>query len=303
MPSPFDITLATNTVALDNNRQGLVAFTIKNKLHQRIRAQLRVTVQPPIALNWLTILPGDPTSLDPANVRDFPVDNTQQIQVKVAAPADAPAGSYILKLTAADESNPDDNFTDSPDANFTIHETPKPAPALFPTWIIPAVLIGVLVIVIIILVASRPSDPLVIPTPTSIPPTEFIPTATIPPLPTNLVAGLIQLDTTPPICGRLFKVFFDVANLGTQPTVASGTVSLVDIFPGNGTQTTATGTFPILQPGQTFRVSIPLTIATSPNEARNMTLTIDPNNQIAETNESDNTRTLSYRLSSSFCES
>ncbi|MEO8395004.1 MAG: hypothetical protein ABI700_18555 [Chloroflexota bacterium] len=151
MPSPFDITTASNTVALDNKREGVAVFTIKNNLRRRLRAQARVTTQPPNAAAWLTILPSDATSTDPANVRDFPVDGTQQIQVKIAAPADAPAASYSLKLTVADETNPDDLFTDSPDVLFSIHDAPKSAPTPIPNWIIPVVLIGVAVIVIIIL--------------------------------------------------------------------------------------------------------------------------------------------------------
>jgi hypothetical protein len=151
MPSPFDITTASNTVALDNKREGVAVFTVKNNLRRRIRAQARVTTQPADAAKWLTILPADATSSDPANVRDFPIDATQQIQIKVAVPADAPPASYTLKLTVADESNPDDLFTDSPDVVFTVKETPKPAPTPIPSWIIPAVLIGVAVIVVIIL--------------------------------------------------------------------------------------------------------------------------------------------------------
>jgi len=91
------------------------------------------------------------TSSDPANLRDFPVDSTQQIQIKIAVPADAPAASYTLKLTLADEVNPDDNFTESPDVVFSVHDAPKPAPTPIPSWIIPAVLIGVAVIVIAII--------------------------------------------------------------------------------------------------------------------------------------------------------
>ena len=151
MPSPFDITTASNTVTLDNNRQGIAVFTVKNNIRRHMHALARVTTQPPEALKWLTILPADATSSDPANVRDFPVDGTQQIQVKIAAPADAPPASYTLKLTVADQDNPDDNFTDSPDVMFSVREVTKPAPKPFPSWIIPVVLIGVAVIVVIIL--------------------------------------------------------------------------------------------------------------------------------------------------------
>ena len=151
MPSPFDITIVSNSVTLDNKREGVAVFTVKNNLRRRIRAQARVTTNPPAAAQWLTILPPDAPSTDPANVRDFPIESTQQLQIKIAVPADGAAGSYTLRLTLADETNPDDLFTESPDVQFTVREIPKPAPTPFPSWIIPAVLIGVAVIVIIIL--------------------------------------------------------------------------------------------------------------------------------------------------------
>jgi len=152
MPSPFDITTATNTVTLDNNRQGIAVFTAKNNVRRRVKAQARLTTQPDIAAKWLTLLPADAASTDPANIRDFPIDSTQQIQVRIVVPADAPAGSYSLKLTLADEVNPDDNFTDSPDVLFSVHDAPPhTAPTPIPNWVIPAVLIGIAVIVVVIL--------------------------------------------------------------------------------------------------------------------------------------------------------
>jgi hypothetical protein len=150
MPSPFDITTVSNTVNLDNNRQGIAVFTVKNDLRRHIHAVVRVTTQPPAADKWVTILPIE-GSTDAPDTRDFPVDNTQQIQVKVAVPADGAPGSYSFKLTVADDANPDDNFSTSPDVLFTVHEAPKPAPHPFPPWIIPAVLIGVAILVLLII--------------------------------------------------------------------------------------------------------------------------------------------------------
>ncbi len=146
MPSPFDITVATNTVVLDNKREGAAAFTVKNNTRRRIHALLRVTVQPPDGLKWLTIVPAE----DGAAVRDFPIDGTQNVQVKIAAPPDAAPGTYTLRLIAADEVNPDDSFSESPDVLFTVREIPKPAPRPIPGWLIAAVIAAVALIVVII---------------------------------------------------------------------------------------------------------------------------------------------------------
>jgi hypothetical protein len=134
------------------------------------------------------------------------------------------------------------------------------------------------------------------PTATLIPPT---------PLPTsqaNLVAGIVVFDPAQPSCAQTFTVGFDVANLGSQPTSASGTVSLVDTRASDGTQQGSTiGGYPILQPGQTFRVNMPLTISTWYSEQHNITLVIDPGNQIPESVEGDNVRTVSYTLQKGGC--
>lgn len=158
MPSPFDITTASNTVTLDNKREGVAAFTAKNTTRRRIRANARLSVTPADGAGWLSILPPEATGTDTANVRDFPIDSTQQYQVRIAVPPTAAPGSYTLKLTLADEVNPDENFTDSPEVVFTVREIPKPEPRPFPMWIIPAVIIALLVIVAIVLIGVNSAN-------------------------------------------------------------------------------------------------------------------------------------------------
>jgi dipeptidyl aminopeptidase/acylaminoacyl peptidase len=132
------------------------------------------------------------------------------------------------------------------------------------------------------------------------------PTATpVPPTPSttvNLVAGIVVLDPATPTCQQTFTVGFDVANLGTTAAPTSGTISLVDTRSTDGSQQgTTIGGFPALQPGQTFRVNMPLTISTWYNEQHTITLVIDPGNQIGETVETDNTRTIQYTLQKGTC--
>jgi hypothetical protein len=169
MPSPFDITTVSNTVTLDNNRAGVASFTAKNNIRRRFRAKAQLTIDladarqpittlPPDAPKWLTIAPPPAGSNDTADSRDFTIDGTQNYQVNIAVPMTAPAASYKIKLRLADESNPDDNFTDSPEVLFTVREIPKPPPAKFPIWIIPAIIIAVIVIVAIIVIAVTSSN-------------------------------------------------------------------------------------------------------------------------------------------------
>jgi hypothetical protein len=175
MPSPFDITVASNTVNLDNKREGVATFTVHNNTRRRLRAAAQLTTQPPEAARWLTLLPPEGGAVTSGNVRDFPIDSTQQYQVKIVVPMDAPPGSATFKLLVADEVNPDDNFTESPDVMFTVREVPKaPPPQPLPPWLIPAIVIAVLVIVAIIaavIIIPDPPEPTATPLPS--------PTATV----------------------------------------------------------------------------------------------------------------------------
>ena len=118
----------------------------------------------------------------------------------------------------------------------------------------------------------------------------------------NLAGGVITLNPSQPVCAQTFVVSLDVANLGAMPTAASGTVALVNTRAADGSiQQETTGGFPILQPGETFRVDMPLTVSTFYDEPHRLTLTIDPGNQIAETQDGDNVVTVEYVLLKGAC--
>ena len=155
-------------------------------------------------------------------------------------------------------------------------------------------------------VASLPVDqgppvPTAVP-PTAIPPTA-IPAATTPPATNaNLVAGVVVLNPAQPVCNQTFSIGFDVANLGSEATASSGTVSVRDVRAADGsTQQETVGGFPVLQPGQTFRVDMPLTVSTYFDEDHRLTLVIDSSNQIPETQDGDNRVELTYRLAKGSC--
>jgi uncharacterized protein YraI len=138
--------------------------------------------------------------------------------------------------------------------------------------------------------------------PTAIPPTP-IPAATAAPATTaNLVTGVVVLNPSQPVCNETFSIGFDVANLGSQATASSGTVSVHDARAADGsTQQETIGGFPVLQAGQTFRVEMPITVSTWYDEDHRLTLVIDPNNQIPETQDGDNRVEVTYRLAKGSC--
>jgi uncharacterized protein YgiM (DUF1202 family) len=142
--------------------------------------------------------------------------------------------------------------------------------------------------------------PRVTPPPPPVTPTP-VPTAT-PVTTANLVAGIVVLNPNPPVCAQTFIVGFDVANLGSTPTAASGVVNLTNVRAADGSvQATTVGGFPVLQPGQTFRVDMPLTVSTFYNETHRIVLEIDPGRGIPETTRDDNTRTIEYVLQKGGC--
>jgi hypothetical protein len=113
----------------------------------------------------------------------------------------------------------------------------------------------------------------------------------------NLVPGLFFLNPGSPACGQTFTVGIDVTNIGTKSTTASGTVSLVDLLVADGsTQANTIGGFPVLSPGQTYRVNMPLTLLAEYNKTHRIKVTVDPSNIIPESDDGDNTRTYEYTL-------
>mgnify|MGYP000327152715 CR=1 FL=1 len=142
--------------------------------------------------------------------------------------------------------------------------------------------------------AVIPPPPPITPTPTTPPPTPTPITSV------NLVAGLVELNPATPDCDETFTVGFDVANLGQTQSLSSGIVSLQDFARGQLQEQTIGG-FPVLNPGQTFRVNMPITVDTFYDEQHTLVLVIDPQNQVPETNKNDNRRELVYVLDKGDC--
>lgn len=140
------------------------------------------------------------------------------------------------------------------------------------------------------------------PPPTATPFPTAIPATPIPATQANLVAGIVVLDPSQPVCNETFTVGLDVANLGTEATTLSGIVSLTNTRAADGSiQATTEGAFPPIPAGQTIRVNMRLTVSTYHGEQHNITLVINPNGAVPETTRDDNTRTTSYTLNRGNC--
>jgi uncharacterized protein YgiM (DUF1202 family) len=148
-------------------------------------------------------------------------------------------------------------------------------------------------------IAVDPGPP--IPQPTAVPPTPIPPTP-VPVANINLVARTIRLSPESPNCNETFIVTVDVANFGQQATGGGG-LSVVDVRAAdNTTQGSTAGSFGPIQPGQTVNSgNIPLTVSTYHSEGHKIVVVVDPNNQIAETNENDNRAELAYTLNKAGC--
>ena len=124
----------------------------------------------------------------------------------------------------------------------------------------------------------------------------------IPPLPANLVPGRPSLDPSPPNCMDMFYIYVNVTNKGSEPTITGGTVTATDKRSSNGSrQATASGTFPVLKAGESYKVQIQMTVSKYWGEQHQIQIVIDPENQIPENNESDNTTSISYTLAQGSC--
>jgi len=141
------------------------------------------------------------------------------------------------------------------------------------------------------------------PPPTATPIPTAIPATAVPVSQANLFVGNVNFDPGSPQCNQPFQVKIDIANLGSHPTAFSGTVTVTDTRAADGTQQGPAGSnsFPIIQPGQTINVSVVMTIGTYYNEQHNVTVNVDPSNQIPETTKGDNVKSLSYTLNRASC--
>ena len=143
MPNLFSITTTTNTLRLDEKRQGDVTFTVSNASEHPMRGRALLQPEDPKATAWLH-LEGDVE-------RDFPETGTERYTATITVPQDAPPGSYAFRLDMVNAKRPDEDYTRGQTITIEVPEAePKKKP--FPWWkalVATAVLLlGALVIIL-----------------------------------------------------------------------------------------------------------------------------------------------------------
>jgi uncharacterized protein YgiM (DUF1202 family) len=135
------------------------------------------------------------------------------------------------------------------------------------------------------------------------------PPATATPLPTATPQALANLGGTspalnpnPPICNQQFQVLANITNAGSARSNAPATVLIQDVHVASGqVQAEVTRTLPQLDPGQNFVVSADFTISTFYNEEHRIVVTIDVNNEVLESDKSNNVLSTTYVLQQGGC--
>lgn len=135
------------------------------------------------------------------------------------------------------------------------------------------------------------------------PPPPPTPPATATPITTaNLQVTGLRLDPAQPTCGESFDIFINVQNTGTGRSNASGTLNVTDRHGRTGTTGGSTiGGFPELDANASFVVVATLTINVYYAESHDVVISVDPSGQVVETNEGDNSRSISFTLQQGAC--
>ncbi len=137
MSNTFAITTATNSVVLNDDRQGEVSFTVANTSGRQLPARAHIVPQGEAQADWFT-LAGE-------SEREFAIAGVQQYTVRINVPPEAAAGNYLFRLDAVGIRVPDEEFAEGPSVTFVVPEqVVEKRP--FPWWIIVVVAAVVLLV-------------------------------------------------------------------------------------------------------------------------------------------------------------
>jgi len=126
--------------------------------------------------------------------------------------------------------------------------------------------------------------------PTPLPPTATpLPTATPVPSPINLYVVNIQIAPHPLVCNESSEIQVTVGNNGTQGSGSGGKIRVEAILETTGAVLETTETiFGAIEAGKQQTASAFITVSTNFAEPQFIRVTVDSENQIDESNESDN---------------
>ena len=147
MPSLFAITAATNSVRLDDRRQGAATFTVFNASGRALQGRIQIVPLGQAAASWF--------QGDGAPNRAFAIGGTEQVSVSLAVPPAAPPGSYTFRLDMVGVDNPDEDYTAGPVVTFEVPAAPPPKKP-FPWWIVAVVAVAVIAVLLFVLTRPRP---------------------------------------------------------------------------------------------------------------------------------------------------
>ncbi len=146
-------------------------------------------------------------------------------------------------------------------------------------------------------IASLPIDagpPPPAPTATPAPTNTPVPAANV-----DLSVVLITTNPNPPVCLQPFTVVARVVNTGTAASVETA-VTFVDTYNG-ADGTTASALVRALAPNESADVSVTLNVSNNFSETHIIRVTADSDGRIVESNETNNSNTLTYILSQGGC--
>ena len=181
MSNTFAITTATNSVILNDSRQGEVSFTVANVSGRQLPARAHIVPQGEAQADWFT-LAGD-------SEREFAIAGVQQYTVRIQVPPEATPGNYLFRLDAVGIRVPDEEFAEGPSVTFVVPEQQEKAKP-FPWWLVAVGAVSLLVIAVVVVnqawPPATPTPSTLTPTPTStmITPTPTVITLTPTPTPT-----------------------------------------------------------------------------------------------------------------------
>jgi hypothetical protein len=180
----LQVDITSNTVILSKSAQimtGEASFSLSNTSGRELSVTVQILADNPSAMEWVSFEQQDPgvKQLLTRLAETFRIGETRQYSVRIVVPAGAPAGSYAIRLRAAEESLPDENWVESPSVVFEVAPAPEPVPPKpFPWWIV-AVVLAVLLLVggttTFLVLRNPPVTPTLIPTMTNTP---LLPSAT-----------------------------------------------------------------------------------------------------------------------------
>ncbi len=150
MAGLFSISVASNSVRLDNRRQGAANFTVFNASGRSITGQASTVTVPQGQSHstWLKI-EGDIE-------RSFPIAGTSVFDVTIQAPVGVPAGTYTFRLNMVEVQNPDETFAEGPTVSI---EVPASKPSIrFPWWILLVAGVVLVVIVGLVIILTQPRN-------------------------------------------------------------------------------------------------------------------------------------------------